>query len=124
MARHGVACGGGRPEDPIHFMRPSSIKYFVPALLYAIDNNLIQFILTHVDFPTFALLGNMKIVFTTVLMRCSGLKVRPDGAEPLRIRRAPTAEGRSATAERGLRALPSPPSVPAFDSLSLRSLCL
>eukprot|EP00927_Polykrikos_kofoidii_P053271 TRINITY_DN4760_c0_g1_i2.p1 TRINITY_DN4760_c0_g1~~TRINITY_DN4760_c0_g1_i2.p1 ORF type:complete len:369 (-),score=51.91 TRINITY_DN4760_c0_g1_i2:202-1308(-) len=47
----------------------SALEYAVPAVIYAINNNLAFVILTYVDTTTFQLLSQMKIAFTGLLFR-------------------------------------------------------
>ncbi|XP_062404928.1 probable UDP-sugar transporter protein SLC35A4 [Sardina pilchardus] len=54
------------------------LPYAAPALLYALNNNLVVYMQAHMDPSTFQLLSNLKIVTTaTLYSSCLGKRLRP-----------------------------------------------
>lgn len=54
------------------------LSYSLPALLYALNNNLVVYMQAHMDPSTFQLLSNLKIVSTaTLYSSCLGKRLRP-----------------------------------------------
>lgn len=54
------------------------LPYAVPALLYALNNNLVVYMQAHMDPSTFQLLSNLKIISTaTLYSSCLGKRLRP-----------------------------------------------
>ncbi|XP_076143287.1 putative UDP-sugar transporter protein SLC35A4 [Alosa pseudoharengus] len=68
--------GSALCDAPVHWVL--ALPYAAPALLYALNNNLVVYMQAHMDPSTFQLLSNLKIVTTaTLYSSCLGRRLRP-----------------------------------------------